>query len=447
MFAAAKPSLLHGRQFDVVVCGAGSSGIAAAIAAAQSGARTLLVERYGFAGGTNTAAMVHSLDAMKNCRDCRRFVVAGVAGQIIAELEAIGGLATADNPPETMTVHPEFFKVAADRLLARAGVEILYHALVIGAIVEDGRLAAVELALRDGRALIRAKAFVDSTGDAALAYFAGAPCRLDEQLQAMTLWFRVGNLAAAGSWREIEAASREALDAAYRDGEIGIYGGPWIIRVAPGEITLNCVRVRANPVDPIEMSQAEIEARSQALRIFEALRRRVPELHASYLIASAPQLHIRESRKIVGEYVLEEADVLGGATFPDAIAVGAWPIDIHPTDGFVGVHPHKENPPEPYEIPYRCLIPLAPEGLLVAGRAISSTHRAHGSTRVQGTSMATGHAAGVAAALSARSGIIPRRLDANLVREVLVRQGAIVSRHQQIAVDDEAVHPFAAARR
>jgi hypothetical protein len=130
---------------------------------------------------------------------------------------------------------------------------------------------------------------------------------------------------------------------------------------------------------------------------------------------------------MIGEYVLEEKEVLGAARFPDAIGVGAWPIDIHPTDGFVGVHPHKENPPQPYEIPYRCLVPLEVEGLLVAGKPISSTHRAHGSTRQPGTSMATGHAAGVASALAIKTGRRPRAVDVPLLREELLRQGAIIN--------------------
>jgi len=438
---------LHDRCFDVVVCGAGSAGIAAAAGAAQTGARTLLIERYGFPGGSNTAAMVHSLDAMKNCRDCRRFVVAGVAAELIAELDRLGGLATEDNPPETMAVHPEYFKIASDRLLARAGVCCLYHALVIGALVEDGRLVGVEVALRDGRALVRAKAFVDCTGDADVAFLAGAPYRLDGELQALTLWFRVGNVAPGRNWRQLEEDCRRALDAAFREGEVGLFGGPWVIRVAAGEVTLNCVRVRGNPVDPLELSRAEGEAREQMLVVFRALRKRVPDFRSSYLLAAAPQLHVRESRKIVGEYVLEESDVVNGARFPDAIAVGAWPVDIHPTDGFVGVHPHKENPPEPYEIPYRCLVPLAVDGLLVAGRPISTTHRAHGSTRVQGTSMATGHAAGVAAALSAGSGAALRRLDPVLLRSTLIEQGAIVSRDCQLDAEPGLAHPFAALRR
>jgi subtilisin family serine protease len=163
------------------------------------------------------------------------------------------------------------------------------------------------------------------------------------------------------------------------------------------------------------------------LRIFEILRANVPQLAESSIVAGATDLHVRESRKILGEYVFSEHDIQAGRRFDDSVAVGAWPLDVHPSNGAVGVHPHKENPPEPYEIPYRCLVPRYPEGLLVAGKPISTTHVAHGSTRVPGTSMATGHAAGVAAALASRDGISPGSVNIAALRRVLLEQGAILS--------------------
>ena len=143
-------------------------------------------------------------------------------------------------------------------------------------------------------------------------------------------------------------------------------------------------------------------------------------------MAGATDLHVRESRKLVGAYTLTQEDIVNVRTFPDAVAFAAWPIDVHPTDGSVGVHPHKENPPCPYGVPYRCLVPTRMDGLLVAGKAISTTHVAHGSTRVPGTSMAIGQAAGVAAALAARNNIRPRDIDAVELRRELANQGAIL---------------------
>jgi hypothetical protein len=205
-----------------------------------------------------------------------------------------------------------------------------------------------------------------------------------------------------------------------------IYGGPWVIRLHEGELSVNATRVYGNPLDPAGRSSMERRAREDMLRIAALLRSGVPALRESYVLAGATDLHVRESRKIVGDYVFSGDDIRMGRCFDDAIAIGAWPIDIHPSNGFVGVHPHKESPPAPYQIPYRCLLPRGVERLLVAGKPISTTHEAHGSTRIPGTSMATGHAAGVAAALACRAGVTPRRVDAVELRAVLMRQGAIL---------------------
>ncbi|MDO8539889.1 MAG: FAD-dependent oxidoreductase [Opitutaceae bacterium] len=422
-----KYSSLDFGRFDVVVCGGGSAGIAAACSAARAGASTLLLERYGFCGGVVTAAMIHTLDAIKSCRDYGSDVVGGFASELIEEVRRLGGLAIDDNPGEALTVHPEVYKVAIDRLLARYGVTTLYHAHVCGSIVEGNRVVGVEAALRDGRARIYAGVVIDCTGDAEVVFYSDAGWTLDPELQPLTYHFRLGNLLGKLTWTEWETVMGRALNAAHADGEIGVFGGPWVIRLADGEISINSTRVYGNPVDPLGLSNVEQEGRAQMLQLWSVLRRRVPELAESYILAGASQLHIRESRKLQGEYVLTEEDIQSGAEFADSIALGAWPIDIHPTNGSVGVHPHKEDPPTPYEIPYRCLIPKRVDGLLVAGKAISTTHRAHGSTRVPGTSLATGQAAGIAAALAARAGILPRRIDIRELRATLQAQGAIVS--------------------
>jgi len=422
-----KHSSLDDGKFDVIVCGAGSAGVAAACSAAQEGARTLLLERHGYGGGILTAAMIHTFDAIKSCLNHDIQVVGGFASALLDEIKGLGGFATDDNPGEALTVHPEIHKVAVDRLLERHGVTVLFHAPVCGALMDGNRVVGVEASLRDGRARIRGVVTIDCTGDADVAFHAGASWTVDKELQAMTYHFRLGGIDPVPDWRQWEEITRRALQAAHLAGEIGVFGGPWIIRIGGEEISVNTTRVYGNPVDPLELSGAEREARAQMMQIWGILRRRVPELARSYILTGASQLHIRESRKITGEYVLTEEDIRNGTRFPDAIAVGAWPIDIHPADGRVGVHPHKDDAPQPYEIPYRCLVPRAIDGLLVAGKPISTTHRAHGSTRVPGTSMATGQAAGVAAALAARTGTPVRRVDTTALRERLHAQQAIVT--------------------
>lgn len=427
-----KISKLNGTQYDVVVCGAGSAGTAAAYAAAKAGASTLLLERYGFGGGILTAAMIHTFDAIKSCSNNDQIIAAGFAGELLDEIESLGGMATPDNPSEALTVHPEMHKIAIDRLLKRAGVDVIYHATVCDVIRQNGTVTGVETSLRDGRAEFSAKVVVDGTGDAEVAYYAGVPFELAPDLQALTYHFRIGNVKGDHTWNEWEEICGKAMGEAYQAGEIQVYGGPWFIRLREGELSVNSTRMYGNPVDPKELSAAEIEGRESMLRIWNILRKRVPELSESYILAGASQLHIRESRKIVGDYTLTEQDIWNNTEFEDAIALGAWPVDIHPTDGFVGVHPHKESPPEPYQIPYRCLLTQGVDNLLVAGKPISTTHRAHGSTRVPGTSLATGQAAGVAAAIAAREGASPREIDVSTLRRILKEQGAILSAREAV---------------
>lgn len=387
----------------------------------------MLLERLGFCGGTPVAGMIHTLDAVRSCEDPATIVVGGYATALVDELTAMGGMGTMDNPSEVISVHPEFMKIATDRLLKRVGVRVLYHATAVDSVMVNNAVTGVEVALRDGRASMTAQCVVDGTGNAEIAAFAGAEWALDKELQAITYHFRLGNVAAGIAWTQLEVQMREAMTAAERNGNPIRYGGPWVIRLNEQEVSVNATRVYGNPLDPEEMTRAEMDARENMLAIWHVLRRSVPALNESYILAGATELHVRESRKVTGEYVLTEEDIRDRRAFEDVVALGAWPVDIHPTDGYVGVHPHKENPPSPYQIPYRCLVPVKIDGLLVAGRPISTTHRAHGSTRVPGTSMATGHAAGVAAAMSSAEVLAPRHMDIAKLQKELLRQGAILA--------------------
>ena len=392
------------KQYEVVVCGAGSAGCAAAFAAASAG--------------------IHTLDAIRSCQNNAENVVGGFAASLIERTLTLGGKVTEDNPQEALSLNPEYMKVAYDMLLREAGVHVLFHALAIDATVLGNRVTGLELALLDGKGKVECDTVIDCTGDASIVFQAGAAWEMDSMLQALTYHFRLGNVQPGCNWEWLENACRKALERHAPDGLV--YGGPWIIRLNDTEISLNTTRVFGNPVDPEERSRAEQQARADMLRLIGILNQHVPELRHSYLVTGATDLHVRESRKLIGEVKLTEEDIDACRIFPDAVAYGAWPFDIHPTDGFVGVHPHKESPPRPYGIPYRCLVPASMDGLLVAGRTISTTHTAHGSTRVPGTSMATGQAAGVAAALAARNRLRVRDVEIGDLRFELARQGAIL---------------------
>jgi len=265
-----KRSRYDGKLYDVIVCGAGSAGIAAAYGAARCGARTLLLERLGFCGGTPVAAGIHTLDAIHSCRRPDVAVVGGFAADLIAEVREMGGMATPDNPEEALSMHPEFMKIAIDRVLARAGVEVLFHAPVV-----DASDCCLEAAMLDGRAEFGASAIVDGTGDAVVAWMAGAECTIDSELQALTYHFRLGNVAPGPTWKDLEDACRDAM----KNAEPGFhYGGPWTIRLTDGEVSINATRVYGNPVDPEERSRAERCAREDMLTIWRLLRDGVPSL-------------------------------------------------------------------------------------------------------------------------------------------------------------------------
>ena len=414
-------------ECDVLVCGGGTAGVAAAVAAARNGARTALLERYGFCGGICVGSLVHTLDGLRNCRDYSQFVVGGIGREMADRMLAAGGIATPDNPPECVTFDPEAFKLAADSLLEEAGVEVLFHLTAAAAEVAARKVTGVIAAGKEGLWRLRARQYVDCTGDGDVSAFAGAEFEMDSQLQTMSMHFRIGGLPPGVPWNELEDAARRAMDAAYAAGLAPKYGGPWIIRIRGGEASANCTRLYGDGTKTADLSRAERQGRRDMISILNILREAGSPFCDAYLLASACQIGVRESRRILGDYQITAADVLEGRPCRDAIALGSWPIDIHPADGRVGVHPHKEDPPAPYPIPARCLMVRGFDNLLTAGRCISATHQAHGSTRVSGTATALGQAAGTLAAMARESEMAPRSLPIVRVQDRLAAQGAILA--------------------
>jgi hypothetical protein len=420
------PIAVH-RQCDVLVCGGGTAGVAAAVAAARNGARTILLERQGFCGGICVGALVHTLDGLRNCRDNSQFVVGGIGLELVRRMGAANGMATCDNPPECTTFDPESFKLTADTMLQEAGVEVLYHLLAAGAVREEATVAAVLAAGKEGLWEIRARQVIDTSGDGDVATFAGADFEKHSQMQTMSMHFRIGGLPPGLAWDHFERESRRVVDAAYAAGRVPKYGGPWIIRIRDGEITANCTRLYGDGASTVDLSRAEREGRRDMISLLETLREGSSDFRNAFLLAAANQIGVRETRRISGDYRITAEDILTTRPFNDAIALGSWPIDIHPADGRVGVHPHKEDPPQPYQIPLGCLLVRNFDNLLVAGRCISATHEAHGSTRVSGTAMALGQAAGTAAAMACSEASPPRRVAISRLQQRLLEQGTILS--------------------
>lgn len=412
----------HNYTSDVLVCGGGPGGLCAAVSAARNGADTMLVERYGFLGGAATNMLVYPF--------MTRFagneqIIDGLLQEIIERLDAKGGYGGPDRP---YMFDNELLKIVADEMCVESGVKLLFHTSVLRANTNSGRIESVRVHNKTGEQTISAGMYVDGTGDADLAYLAGVPCEKgragDGLAQPMTLNFRMHGV------DKSKMPSREAITEIYlkarAEGRIECPRNDvlWFHTMRDDEIHFNTTRViRCDATNAEELTRAEIEARRQVSHYIDFLRSDVPGFENAHLQMMAPQIGIRESRRIVGEYVLTAEDLLSARKFEDCIARGSYSVDIHDPDG--GGTVIKRLPPgESYDIPYRSLVPKKIDNLLVAGRPISSTHEAHSAIRVMPIAAAIGEAAGAAAALAVRNKTTPRQLDVTELRSVLLAQGA-----------------------
>ncbi|MCX6375647.1 MAG: FAD-dependent oxidoreductase [Armatimonadetes bacterium] len=407
---------------EVLVAGGGPGGLAAAVAAARNGADTLLVERYGFLGGMATAGLVNPYMTYWAGEEQ---IIHGVHQEIIDRLTELGAYGKGSRT----AFDPEAFKYVADRMCEDAGVRVLLHSFVTDVVVSKSEIAQVEIAGKSGKRTLDAKVVVDATGDADVAFLAGAQCEKgrssDGLMQPMTLNFRVCNVDVdrmpprGDEFNALfERAKSEGRLHCPRESVL------LFLTTRAGEIHFNQTRItQADGTSSEDLTRAEIEGRRQAWEFVEFLRRDVPGFEKAEMLVSGPQVGIRESRRVIGEYVLTEEDVLGARKFPDVIARGSYSIDIHSPTG-AGTVIKRLQPGESYDIPYRCLVPLGIENLLIAGRPISATHEAHSSLRIMPICFAIGQAAGTAAALCVKKRTTPRKLDVPLLQKTLRTQGA-----------------------
>ena len=419
---------------DVLVCGAGLAGIGAAVAAARGGARTMLVERNGFAGGFFTAIVGSAFDGFVDERTGTP-VVGGLVFEMLERMGVIdkgqgprlcynvnGDLTWVEMHPERVIplCDPERFKRAADAILEDAGVKVLLHSQVADVVVMNGHVEKVIVSNKAGLVAIEPRVVIDCTGDGDAAAWAGAAFAKAESLQPMSLHFRIAYLQPTYELRRSCAA---VLKKAHERGDLGLYAGPYLATFSGRDAYFNATRYPGDNTIPEDWTQAEIQGRKDAWTMFELWQRELAEFEEAYFMTSGPVAGGRESRRIVGDYELTEEDVREGRRHEDVVVLGAWRLDKHPA-GSAGYHEISWIPP--YDIPYRTLLPKDFDNLLVAGRCHSATPAALASSRVTATAMGMGQAAGTAAALAVAGNKTPREVDTSRLQEILRASGGIL---------------------
>lgn len=421
---------------DVLVVGCGCAGTVAAIAAARRGADTLVVERAGYAGGYITNVVGASLDGFTDLRTglpvvggiafdfVRRAAVTDAAGDLYNtrfRFNAELGQMRSVIDRAYIRFDIERFKSEADRLLRQAGARVLYHTVVADVLCSDGHLDGVVLANKAGLTIVRPKAVVDASGDADVAAFAGASCEQSfEAPQPMSLHFRIGRIEPKAELRD---ACSQVLARAHAEGLLPLYAGPWMVQLDADDLCFNATRLTGNPVDPDDLSRAEMQGREDARLMFELFKEHIPAFENAYFVATGPAIGVRESRRVSGLKTLTVADIHEHRTQADAVCLGGWWLDRHPTDSS-GYHPHTLV--RPYDIAYGTLVSKDLCNLWVAGRCHSAESAALASSRVTVTCMGMGQAAGTAAALATQKDRDAREVDVAALQSALFDDGAIL---------------------
>lgn len=439
-------------SYDVIVAGGGTAGISAALSAAKTGARVLLIEKNSYVGGTAASGLPFIDFFTKNGVQ----IIGGIAESLMSRLyenkASLGHIRTYNGHLNSITfIDPEWVKITAEEMLLESGCKILYHSFVCDAKVENSRLRSITVANKNGLTQFEAKCFIDTTGDGDLCVFAGAAYEKgrdsDGLCQAMSLLFKLGdvdvekvssmfsenpivacpiggdhefNLHISGKlskWNDI--LSKEKV---FEHDDHNIWAGT----MRQNELTyVNTIRVsQMDGSDAYQLSEAEIEGRKQLKKIIGFFNQHVPGMEKAHITSVPNGIGVRETRRIAGEYKLNESEILEGKKFQDRIARNGYCIDIHDPKGQGWGVSFIQSDDYCYDIPYGCIVPKNINGLLVAGRCISTTAQALASTRIMPSCMALGEAAGTAAALSVQNRVDPRNLDVSLLQTYLRKAGA-----------------------
>ncbi|HET8744724.1 MAG TPA: FAD-dependent oxidoreductase [Ramlibacter sp.] len=429
-------------EYDVVVLGGGPAGMAAAVAAARAGRKTLLVERYGFLGGMGTAAGVTNFCGLHaNVHGDIRQVVHGVADELLQRIDRLGGL----NAPHALfgkTVAQAYdtaaYKIAADDLLLSAGVEILFHALAAGVVMDGARrVQALLVETKSGRHAVVGRAFIDASGDGDLAAWAGAPYEKGDGQGNMlypSTMFRINGVNPERAGKAWEVIPRLMLQAE-AEGRYRFPRKTPIVRPQKSGIEwrVNLTQLAnregnaMDGTDARDLSEAEVLGRRQIAEVAGFLRE-VPGFESCYIVDIAPQVGIRETRRVRGLYQLTEADVLECASFDDTIGVNGWPLELHLKGDVEFRWPKIPESRGFNHLPYRMTVPEGLDNVWIAGRCASMSHEAQSAARVTGACFVMGQAAGTAADLALRNTAPAAQVDIAALQARLEHNGAWLGR-------------------
>ena len=426
-------------EYEVVVLGGGPAGIAAAAAAGRSGRSTILIERHGFLGGAGTAAGLSTFCGLHaNVHGEHKRVVHGLSDEITDRLERMGGL----NAPHlslagkvsAQAYDISAYKIAADEMLSDYGVKILFHAFGVGMTHRSEReIDTVLVETKSGRRALRGRLFIECSGDGDLAAWAGAPYEVGDGAGGMlypSTMFRIAGVdpAKAGrAWELIPKLMDEAEKKGRRFPRRGAIVRP---QKNPAEWRANVTQIK-NPdgspvsgIDAEQISYGEIEGRRQCWDVFEFIKSVTPGFENAYIIEIAPQIGIRETRRVLCETMVSEADILGCTDAPDSIGVNGWPVEAHVSGAVLLKFPKIPESRGFNQLPYRMIVPKGIDNLFVAGRCAGMTHDGQSSARVSGPCFVMGHAAGTAADLALRAGVTPAKVDVAALQQRLLAEGA-----------------------
>ena len=422
-------------KYDVVVVGGGPAGFIAAIAAARKGAKTAIIERYGFFGGMATIGYVApiSVFALKN-----ELVIGGIPWEFVKRLESMGG-AFIEWPKANIDFDIELYKLCCQRMILEAGVDIYTHSAMVGCEMVGNKIDSVIIENKNGLETLTAKVFIDCTGDGDLAHMAEVPMQPnpDGDLQPSSFCFILSGVDTKSELLNrcmyhngINGPSqckpvREKLLAMKAAGvDLPDFGGPWFNNVMhEGSVAVNITRRAVDSTDNRNFSSVECQLREDIFTFTKVLKENFKEFKDCYVASTAPQAGVRESRRILGLHTVTAEEYVNAYRYEDSISRGIHPIDMHASKG---THQHRVDLTKPAHVPYRALITADYPNLLVAGRCISTDRQALASLRVMASCMGTGQAAGAAAAQAIANKQAVQDIDTAQLVATLKEWGAVL---------------------